>query len=144
MIEVDAAQVLEYMGAVYARMLAPEPVLAAVGAIEVEAARERITDTKTNPWGGDWAAWADSTEYQRTRKGNADQGLLWDRGDLLESIHFQVDGPSVAIGSDLDYAVYLQLGTERMPARPFLGWTPEGITAHELRIAHFFDTGAIA
>lgn len=47
-----------------------------------------------------------------------------DTGLLLNSIHHELgqdgDGWHCDIGSDLQYAVYLELGTRNMAARPFL------------------------
>jgi len=45
---------------------------------------------------------------------------------LRQSIVRQVEGPrSVVVGSRVDYAPYHMTGTARMPARPFLGLSPE-------------------
>lgn len=42
-------------------------------------------------------------------------------GALRDSITAQSDGDlSAVVGSDLDYAVYQEYGTSRMPAQPFL------------------------
>ena len=141
MIEVDAQLVMDELGAIMARAAAPGPVLEIIGQSEVDNAKARITATKLNPWGGDWEAWATSTRKHRERKGNTGLGLLWDEGDLLDSIHFLVEGPSVAIGSDLDYARYLQEGTEAMPAREFLGWSPDMLPFYEQLFATYIQTG---
>ena len=44
------------------------------------------------------------------------------RGDLQRSIAYEVasDGQSAMVGSNLDYARYLELGTSKMEVRPFL------------------------
>ena len=141
MIEIDAEAALLELGAIVARAAMPTPVFEIIGQSEVDDARARITATKMNPWGGDWESWADSTRKYRERKGNAGLGLLWDEGSLLDSIHFAVEGPSVAIGSDLDYARYLQEGTENMPAREFLGWSPDMLPFYEQLFATYIKTG---
>lgn len=145
MIEIDAEQALMELGAMVARAANLAPVLEIIGQSEVENTRARIQQSKTNPWGGDWAPWAESTEASRQRKGNAGQGLLWDDGDLLDSIHFKVDAMEgvgwVDIGSDLDYALYLQDGTEKMPARPFLGWNDAPLAFYEAMMANYVQTG---
>ncbi len=48
---------------------------------------------------------------------------LFETGALRDSITHNVDsnGKEAAIGTDLDYAKYLEFGTSKMPARPFLG-----------------------
>ena len=44
-----------------------------------------------------------------------------DRGNLLKSITHEAAADSVIIGSVMLYARWLQEGTQRMEARPFLG-----------------------
>lgn len=48
---------------------------------------------------------------------------LYETGALQRSIEHNVDasGKEAAVGTDLDYAKYLEFGTSKMPARPFLG-----------------------
>lgn len=45
-----------------------------------------------------------------------------DTGDLLRSIDYQVNesDQSVSFGTPQDYGPYLELGTSRIPARPFV------------------------
>ena len=144
-VEINVEQALAELGAMVARARLPGPVLEVIGASEVENARARIQQTKINPWGGDWAPWADSVAEHRARKGNAGQGLLWDDGDLLDSIRFAVDAmDSVAwvdIGSDLEYAAYLQEGTDNMPAREFLGWNDAALPFYEGLLVNYITTG---
>jgi HK97 gp10 family phage protein len=56
------------------------------------------------------------------RKMTGDSPLL-ETGALRDSITHNVDpsGKEAAVGTDLDYAKYLEFGTSKMPARPFLG-----------------------
>lgn len=56
------------------------------------------------------------------RKATGDSPLL-ETGALRDSITHNVDsnGKEAAVGTDLDYAKYLEFGTSKMPARPFLG-----------------------
>jgi len=144
-VEVNVEQALSELGAMVARAQFPGPVLEIIGKSEVKNVRARIQQSKINPWGGDWAPWAASTADYRTHKGNAGQGLLWDDGDLLESIRFSVDAMEhvgwVDIGSDLDYAAYLQDGTEDMPAREFLGWNDAALPFYEGLWLNYIETG---
>lgn len=52
-------------------------------------------------------------------------------GALRDSIHTEMDGDLVAqVGSDLDYSVYQEYGTSRMPAHPFM--TPAAEEARQI------------
>ncbi len=42
------------------------------------------------------------------------------RGDLIRSIAHEMEGTTAYVGSNLDYASFLELGTSKMAARPFL------------------------
>ncbi len=144
MIDVDVDTALAELGAIVARIRDPNALLMAIGERETELAQQRIEDIKADPFDVAWLPWADSTEHQRERKGNIALGLLYDTGALLESIHFEVASETVSIGSDADYAIYLQEGTSKMPARPFLGWTPEGFELYEGWMVAFLQTGVPA
>ncbi len=89
--------------------------------------RQRIYSTKRDPEGGAWPPWRESTARKRNKKGNAEQGLLWDEGHLLNSIRSEIVGWNVQTGSDVHYGRYLQYGTQYMEERPFIGWSPEDI-----------------
>jgi len=75
---------------------------------------------------GDFAAWADlaeSTKEDRVRKGFSEDDPLLRSGELRDSIGMTMSttGLEAQIGSDLDIAVYQELGTEHIPPRSFLG-----------------------
>ncbi len=95
-----------------------------VGQALVQLARERIEKTKASPEGDKWAPWASSTARARRKEGTAGTGLLLRTGKLRDSIEYEVQGPKVVVRSREQYAQYLQNGTSRMPARPFLGTGP--------------------
>lgn len=73
---------------------------------------------------GPFAAWsplAESTVADRVAKGySPDQPLLRD-GTMRDSIDKDVSGLEAVIGSTSDIAVYQELGTDKIPPRPFLG-----------------------
>jgi phage gpG-like protein len=148
MLEVSLTEALEQIGLMLERAADPLPVLTRIGASEVENVRAAITQDKTSPWGDDWAPWAPSTAAHRERKGNADQGLLWDEGDLLRSIRAEthmygdVGYSTLDVGSDLDYAVFLQDGTDRMPARKYLGWNEHTFAFYELMLMGWMEFGS--
>ena len=156
MITIDAAQALDELNAILLRLAGKEDLLNAIGEREAERARDRIMATKTEPDGDLWTRWRPSTARQRLRKGNAGRGILWDEGDLLDSIYFatSADGlgsdemslSEVVIGTDSIIGAYQQFGTYgpgvgpsgyHVPPRPFLGWEPGAFGTYEMMAARF-------
>jgi HK97 gp10 family phage protein len=68
-----------------------------------------------------WAELADSTKADRLHNGFTENDPLLRSGALRDSISREVHGLEAAIGSTSDIAVYQELGTDKMPPRPFLG-----------------------
>ena len=62
-----------------------------------------------------WPPLAESTLEKKA----ADTPLL-ETGELRDSIRHEVDGDTARIGSDLDYALYQEVGTSRIPPRSCL------------------------
>lgn len=94
-----------------------------IGKIGVADSQNRVRSTKTAPTGARWAPWSYHTMEQRRKQGNAARGLLYSSGRLLGSIYSRMKGRNVILGASAPYAGYLQFGTRKMPARPFLGWS---------------------
>jgi phage gpG-like protein len=115
------------------------PWMEMVGRQAQESIQHRIRESKLDPENAPWSPWMPSTEMHRRHKGNAGQGLLWDQGTLLNSIRFEHSGDSVAIGTDVDYAKYLQDGTGNMAARPFVGWSDGQIAELEFSAVRFLE-----
>jgi hypothetical protein len=146
MLEANFTAALEQVGLMLARAANPLPAITRIGASEAENVKARIKSSKRTPWGNNWAPWAPSTAKERQRKGNTDLGLLFDEGDLYNSIRAvaNVYGPGHAtldIGSDLSYAGFLQDGTEKMAARQYLGWNPAVFPFYELMLDGFIEFG---
>lgn len=68
-----------------------------------------------------WPDLADSTKADRVAKGYSEDEPLLREGDLRDSIRHEVGALDAFIGSDSDIAVYQELGTDKIPPRPFLG-----------------------
>ena len=68
-----------------------------------------------------WSPLAESTMEDRAAKGYPENEPLLRDGKLRDSITHEVEGHEAMIGSDSDIAVYQELGTGRIPPRPFLG-----------------------
>ena len=85
----------------------------------VSQTQRRISDEKTDSEGNAWAEWSEGYAAKR-RSG---QSLLMNEGDLVDDIHFQVEGSQVVVGSSLIYAATHQMGDDsrNIKARPFLG-----------------------
>ena len=90
-----------------------EPMLG-IGMLLETSISERIRDTKQSPDGDDWAD-VKGKERDQILIGLGMQGVL------LSGITSVADSHSVIAGSDKFYAQFLQMGTRRMVARPFLG-----------------------
>lgn len=68
-----------------------------------------------------WAALSPATIYDRLSKGySPDEPLLRD-GTLRDSISHTVEATEAIVGSTSDIAVFQELGTSKIPPRPFLG-----------------------
>jgi phage virion morphogenesis protein len=80
-----------------------------------ESARKPIGGAK----GGAWQALAASTEKARARIGKTGRKLQV-TGQLLASIQTKTSDGEAIIGTNKKYARFLNDGTKRMPARPFL------------------------
>lgn len=98
----------------------PEPLLEKIGQYLVSSTQARIRTTKTSPDGSPWAPWSPATSLAKQRSGQGGT-LLLNSGRLFNSITHQVSNDTVEVNSNAPYARFLQLGTRRMPARPFLG-----------------------
>lgn len=98
--------------------LKQSPELAdAIGEQQVASAKRRIRQTKKSPEGKPWKPW--SQKYAKTRK--RQHSLLIATGSLRDSITHNVLSPGeVEVGSNLDYARVHLMGSEDVPARPYL------------------------
>jgi phage gpG-like protein len=127
MITIDIQQAMSELTMIAARAVDMQPVLHTIGGMEADKIWGRIRDGKVDPWGNAWEPWVPFTRSERERKGNVQQGLLWDTGALLDSFEDQsavnANPMEVVIGTRINYAEELQEGRPgQMVARPFLGW----------------------
>lgn len=67
-----------------------------------------------------WPPLAASTVAEKARRGYATPKPLLRTGELRDSIQYTVKGTEGCVGSDLERALYLEMGTARMPPRSFL------------------------
>lgn len=107
----------------------PKPLLDRIGQYLVSTTQARIRSTKTSPDGTPWAPWKPGTYLARAKRGALGGGVLYDTGNLFSSITYTVGPDSVEVGTAAPYARFLQQGTPRMAARPFLGISQDDETA---------------
>ena len=71
-----------------------------------------------------WPALADSTVARKQAKGQTGRisstDPLFATGELRATIGHYVDGHTAIIGTPDEVGVYMEMGTERVPPRPFL------------------------
>lgn len=96
--------------------------LDAAAKIVEEDAKQRIGhyQDEAGPFVG-WVELADSTKADRAAKGFSENDPLLRTGELRESISREVTSEEAVIGSTSDIAVYQEVGTDKIPPRPFLG-----------------------
>ena len=112
----------------YALTLAQENNLLKSLGVEIEAQiSERIESTKRDPEGKTWAELADKTRQYLLKHFPSARPPLWRTGELLDTIESQVSGGVLLTGATKEYAGFLQDGTKRMPARPFIGLSAQDI-----------------
>jgi HK97 gp10 family phage protein len=68
-----------------------------------------------------WAPLAESTVADRVANGYSPDEPLLRTGEMRDSIDKSVSGMEATIGSTSQIAVYQELGTDKIPPRPFLG-----------------------
>ena len=67
-----------------------------------------------------WAELADATKEDRVHRGYPENEPLLREGTLRDSINVYKDDDGYTVGSELEQAYYLEVGTEKMPPRSFL------------------------
>jgi HK97 gp10 family phage protein len=67
-----------------------------------------------------WPQLAPSTQKEREKQGFAPNEPLLRTGEMRDSIQHSSDHHEARIGSNSDIALYQELGTSKIPPRPFL------------------------
>jgi len=106
------------------RLRNPQPALKAMGEVVVSMAMRAFTDASLRP--SAWAPLAPRTIQRRKQDGRGTAPLL--RTGLLSRSPrvASLSSHSVVVGSDRPYAAFQQLGTGRIPARPFFPFDKSG------------------
>lgn len=103
-------------------------VMQSIG-MELESRISGRFESRTDPNGGAWAPWAQSTVDGYPEGGN--RRLLDRYGDMLASLNHQADPTSVRVGFGQPYAAFHEWGTEHMPRRGLLFDDPDAGTLAE-------------
>ena len=114
-IEIDARAALRALNDFGERSFAD--LMETLGAVVKQQTVTRIIAEKTSPDGVKWPPLTAAT----LRKKGSGKGILVDRSRLYQSIDYTASSRDVVVGTNVHYAGFLQSGTKRMPARPFLG-----------------------
>lgn len=102
----------------------PKPALEAAGLVIVQRAVRAFDEPGVRP--APWQALAASTLASKAKAGKSNAILKRD-GVLWRSIRITgLTKSSVTVGTDRFYAQFHQLGTKRMPARPFFPFDQSG------------------
>ena len=99
--------------------------MASIG-MELENRVSGRFESRTDPNGDAWEAWALSTKAQYPADGN--KRLLDRYGDMLASLSHSADATSATVGFGDPVATYHEWGTEHMPRRGMLFADPDAGT----------------
>ena len=93
--------------------------------VQKQTIKERF-DKEQTPDGEKWKPLSPArVKQRRKRHKRGNMKILQDTGELRRSIHYEAGQRGVRIGSNLKYARTHQFGRGNIPARPFLGVTPD-------------------
>jgi phage virion morphogenesis protein len=133
-LQIEGLKVTEdEVGKISQRLGNLQPLMQRIGAVLLLSSQMRIEQTKTDPDGSSWAAWARSTAKRRMKSGTAGGGILRLGGDLLRSLNYRADSSSVTVsmggsGKSMDYAKIHQMGgdIQRKPSTRTLDYGSTG------------------
>lgn len=94
------------------------------GVLHQEA--EKAFDQEKTPEGESWEKLNEDYKKRRDAAGYTGK-MLQVTGDLVTSLNIDYGDNFAVIGASESYGQYHQMGTEKMPARPFLGLSDEGM-----------------
>ena len=92
--------------------------------VQKQTIKERF-DKEQAPDGTKWKSLSPArVKQRRKRHKTGSMKILQDTGELRRSVQYEAKQTYVRIGSNLIYARTHQFGRGKIPARPFLGVTP--------------------
>lgn len=87
---------------------------------------EAAFDNEVSPDGKPWAKLNPSYKKRRYDRGYTGN-ILQVTGDLVKSLNIDYGDSVAMVGAGEPYGQYHQMGTSKMPARPFLGLGDDGV-----------------
>ena len=155
----DASPIQSALDAIMAVGTRPQAVLEAIGLELHDRTIERV-ERGEDPNGIRWETYAPLNPLYKADKESPD--ILRERGDLFASIHSEVDGHAILVGTDLIYGAIHQFGgiirpkeaqqlsfemggelfhrsSVTIPARPYLGLGPGDEAAIMDRLDEFLS-----
>jgi phage virion morphogenesis protein len=153
----DAAPIQSALDAILAVGTRPQAVLEAIG-LELHDRTVKRMERGEDPNGIRWETYAPLNPLYKAGKTSPD--ILRENGDLFGSIHSEVEGHAILVGTDLIYGAIHQFGgiirpkeaqqlsfemggelfhrsSVTIPARPYLGLGPEDEAAIVDRLDEF-------
>lgn len=110
---------------------APGTLKRRLGAILKAQTQRRIKSEKQAPDGARWSPWAPST----SKKGH----LLYKSGAFYKGIKASVTKQGVSITTDTPYGYLHDVGTSRMPARPWIGISRDNLREVEKAVDSWLE-----
>ena len=110
-----------------------EPAMRSIGELLLNSTRARF-DSERSPDGVPWQPLAPRTLARKKR--NRDK-ILTEEGRLRGTLAYQAGADWVEVGSPLIYGATHQFGRGPIPARPYLGLSPEDETDIRAEILDF-------
>lgn len=98
------------------------PAMNEIG-MELEGRISARFEAERDPSGQAWKPWATSTAKAYPKSGN--KRILDRTSDMLRSLNYQADRDSVTVSFGVDYAIYHEFGTKRMPRRGLVMEDPD-------------------
>ena len=120
-IQIDDRQAVRALAELRRRGGSLEPALRSIGELLLNSTRARF-DSQTSPDGAPWAPLKPRTLARKKR--NRDK-ILTEEGRLRGTLAYRVGDGWVEVGSPLIYGATHQHGRGPIPARPYLGLSPE-------------------
>jgi phage virion morphogenesis protein len=134
---VDESELRDVLARLADRVSDLEPAMRRVAGHLADAVEEQFA-SEGRPR---WPPLAPSTIRQRARQGKWPGKILQVTGRLAASITTRSSAREAAVGTSVEYGVYHQLGTRRIPARPFLRLTTEHLREIIDELRRFLASG---